>query len=131
MSSRLLSSGNASSIEATSAFAVVIFPTEIVAYLRTLILDCSEERAQFRQKSVQILSGDIVPRVDLADFQARVGGLHLLHGLGRVHVRARAAQRKDGAAHLADKAPHVDAELRALAGLQDPAELVAEVRIPL
>src|SRR3954470_37299 len=74
----------------------------------------------------RIVAGDIVAGVHFHYLQPRIGGAHLGRGFGRVHVRACAAQRQDRALHLADQLPHVDAQLRALAFLDQALELLAE-----
>src|SRR3954470_6968417 len=74
----------------------------------------------------RIVAGDIVAGVHFHYLQPRIGGAHLGRGFGCIHVGARAAQRQDRALHLADQLPHVDAQLRALAFLDQALELLAE-----
>src|SRR5882672_1439914 len=94
-----------------------------------LCLQRGEESPQGSEKTPRVLAGNVVTRVDFDDLQAWIGGLHFLFGLGGVHVGARAAHGKHGAAQLADELPHVDAELRPFAGFEQLPELVAEVGV--
>src|SRR5438309_8122744 len=92
-----------------------------------LSLDGGKEGTQSADEALRVVAGDVVPRLDFDDLQARVGGLHFRHGLGGVQVGARAAHGEQRAAHLADQLPHVDAELRSFR----LAELIPEIRVAL
>src|SRR6266850_621748 len=86
-----------------------------------------KERPQGGDEGLRVLAGDIVARLDLDDLQARVGGLHFLHGLGGVQVGARAADGQDRAPNFADQLPHVDAE----PGPFRASELIPEMGVAL
>src|SRR6266852_5215610 len=96
-----------------------------------LCLQRGEESPHGGEKSLRVLAGNVVTRVDFHDLQPRIGGLHLFLCLRGVHVGARTAHGKQGTAQFRNELPHVHAELRPFAGLEQLPELVAEIRVAL
>src|ERR1044072_8828135 len=88
-----------------------------------------QKRAYCGNERRGIVAGNVVTRLDFYELQPRIRGAHLGSRFRRKHVGTRAAHLQDRGAHLADQLPHIKPELRALAGLEQPLELVAKVRI--